>query len=263
MRYNKLGGKMNKQRRLLFARNVFLFIIFVCFGVIIVTEKSAGLLIPKVEDKMQNYIGDNYQDIQNSIKTSAVTYDKTIYKMKVSSSKNKNHYFYIYYSNKKLSDTYKKDYVEGQQLLNSIKNKLEDNIRKEINTSVNVSIIATLDKYTSRVQDRIIKEDNLQSLKFYTIEKELTIDNWNSKTITAEISNLIKKCQDNSITPKSYTIIITNSKDIAESIEISNLTDKFINNKNSEKIINDILNDNNSKLVKDNKIKYKYLNEEE
>ena len=71
---------MNKQRRLLFARNVFLFIIFVCFGVIIVTEKASGLLIPKVEKKMTEYLNTNYSELLSDIKSSEVTYDKTIYK---------------------------------------------------------------------------------------------------------------------------------------------------------------------------------------
>lgn len=263
MRYNKFGDKMQKQRRLLLARNIFLFIIFICFGVIIVTEKASGLLIPRVEEKMKNYLDSNYSDIQNNIKMSDVIYDKTIYKMKITSLTNKKHYFYIYYSNKKISDTYKTDYFEGKQLLNSIKKDLEKQIIKKTNTSVKVSIISTLDKYTSRVQDRIINEDNLLDLKFYTIEKELTIKNWNSKEITKEITELMKKCQSNDINPKYYTIVITNSNDISESIEISKLTEEFIDNKDNEKIINNILEDNNSKLVKDNKIKYKYLNEEE
>ena len=89
---------MNKQRRLLFARNVFLFIIFVCFGVIIVTEKSSGLLIPKVKTKMEDYISANYAEIQDDFKMGTVTYDKTVYKTKVSNIKNKDHFFWIYYS---------------------------------------------------------------------------------------------------------------------------------------------------------------------
>ena len=254
---------MEKQRRLLFARNVFLFIIFVCFGVIIVTEKASGLLIPRVEKKMKEYLNTNYQDILSDIKTSAVVYDKTIYRMKVTSEENKDLFFYIYYSEKKLSDTYQKDYIEGNRLLTRIKKDLENDIRKKINTSVKVDALASLDKYTTRVKDRIIKEDNLLELKFYTVEKEIPISNWNSKVINQSIVDFIKKFKDNNITPKSYKLIITNSKDVTEAIEISNITEDFITNKDNEKIIKDILADNNSKLVKDNNIKYKYLNEEE
>ena len=140
---------------------------------------------------------------------------------------------------------------------------MEQDIRKKTSTSVKVSIISTLDKYTSLVQDKIITEDNLLELKFYNIEKDLTIKDWTSKEILTSISELVTKCQNNNITPKSYTFTITNSKDITQSIQISNITEEFINSKDNEQIINDILEDNNSKLVKNNKIKYKYLNEEE
>lgn len=251
---------MEKQRRLLFARNVFLFVIFVCFGVIIVTEKASGLLIPKVEKKMEDYIKTNFSELQNNINLHDVIYDKTVYRMKITSKDNKNHFFYIYYSEKKLSDTYKEDYVEGKQLFKSITKDLEDEIRNKINTGVEVEVIATLDQFTSRVQDRIIKEENLLELRFYTIKKELTIDSWNEKTITKGITNFIKKCQDNNINPKNYKIIITNNKDVTESIEIDNITEDFIQNKSNERIIKDIINDNSSKLLKDNEIKYKYLN---
>lgn len=251
---------MANQRRLLIARNAFLFIIFVCFGVIIVTEKSSGLLLPKIEKKMQEYLDSNYNDIQEGIKKSKVSYDNPVYKMKITSIDNKNHFFYILYSDRKISDTYKEDYVEGKQLFTKIQKDLENGIRNKISTSVKVEIISTLDKYTSKVQDRIIREDNLLELKFYSIEKELTIKDWNSKEITSSIIDFIKKCSSNKITPKSYKLVVTNSSDITESIEISNITEDFITNENNEKIITDILSDNTSKILRDSKIQYKYLN---
>lgn len=254
---------MQKQRRLLFARNVFLFIIFVCFGVIIVTEKASGLLIPRVKTKMEDYLSSNYAEIQDTLKIDTVTYDKTIYKMKVTNDKNKDHFFYICYSEKKMTDTYKEDYLEGKQLFKKITKNLEKSIRSKTNQSVTVEVISTLDNFTEIVKDRIIKEDNLLELKFYTIKKELPINDWTAKTITTEIIETMNKFIDKNITPKNYTFIITNKEDISESIEISNITEEFIDNKDNRQIIEDIMSDNNSKLVKTNKIKYKFLNEEE
>ena len=45
--------------------------------------------------------------------------------MKVTNKLNKNHYFYITYSNKKITDTYKEDYLEGRTLLTKTSNNLE------------------------------------------------------------------------------------------------------------------------------------------
>ena len=249
---------MDKQKKLVFERSIFVFIICVIFGVIIVTEKMGGLLIPKITKKMNTYIEEKYN--KEEFKYSPVTYKNTTYTMKVSSKDNKNHYFYVKYFGKKLSDTYKKDYKEGKNLLDYLKDKLKKDIMKKTSTSCDIEITSTLDEYTNIVRERIIKEDNLLELKFYKIKKELIIDDWNKENITLEITNLINNYKENNITPKSYNIIITNKKDITKAIEIKNITEEFIDNSSNKEIINDIINDEKSDLLKNNKITYKYLN---
>ena len=249
---------MNKQKKLVLERSIFVLIIFVAFGVIITTEKMGGLLIPKVTKKLTNYIEDKYN--KDEFIYSKVDYKNTTYTMKVMSKENKNHYFYVKYYNKKIKDTYKKDYKEGNNLLKYLNNKLKKDIMKKTTTSCDVIINSKLNEYTDAVRNRIIKEDNLLELKFYTIKKEITVNDWNSKTINTEINNLIDNYKNNGITPKKYIIIITNKKDITESIEINNITEEFINNSSNKEIINDIINDKKSDLLKENKITYKYLN---
>ena len=242
---------MNKQKKLSFERGIFVFIVFVLLGVIVVTEKFGSIMIPKATKKINNYIEENYKDL--NLITNEVTFKNTTYTMKVESKENKNHYFYINYYNRKITDTYKKDYVEGKNLLNHIKKKLKKTITNKTNTNCDIEITSTLNKYTDVVRNRIIKEDNLLELKFYIIKKELVIENWSEEDITNKINNFINKFED--ITPKSYTITITNKDDITESIEIKNITNTL-----SKEIINDIINDNKSDLLKENKITYKYLN---
>lgn len=250
---------MKKQKQLLFARSIFLFIIVVAFGIILFSEKAGGILIPKAKEKINNYIDTKYKNEKDNFKLGKIKYKNTTYTMKISNKENKNHYFYINYYHKKIKDTYKKDYLEGKTLLNSIKKNLKKEIEKETSTSCEIIILNTLDKYTSPVQNRIIKEDNLKELKFYNLKKEVLIKNWNSKEITEKINKTISMYKENNITPKYYIITITNKDDITESIEIK-LTEDFINISSKEKIINDIINDNNSKILKENKITYKYLN---
>lgn len=250
---------MKKQKQLLFARSIFIFIILVAFGVIIVTEKAGGILIPKANEKIKDYINTKYKNEKDNFKLGKTTFKNTTYTMKVTNKENKNHYFYINYSHKKTTDTYKKDYVEGKTLLTYIKKNLKRDIEKETSTSCEIIILNTLDKYTTIVQNKIIKEDNLKELKFYNLKKEIIIKNWNSKEISEKISNTITMYKENNITPKNYIIIITNKDDVTNSIEIT-LNEEFINNSSQEKIISDIINDNNSKLLKENKITYKYLN---
>lgn len=244
---------MNKQKKLVFGRSIFVFIVFVALGIIVFTEKFGSIMIPKVTKKMNTYIEENYKDL--NIKTNKVTFKNTTYTMKVESKENKHHYFYINYFNKKITDTYKKDYVEGKNILNYTKKKLEKKINTKTNTICEVEITSTLNKYTNIVQEKIIKEDNLLELKFFIVKKELIIDDWNDETITNKINKFINKFTTNNITPKSYTITITNKEDVTESIEIKNITKEV-----SKDIISDIIKDKKSDLLKENKITYKYLN---
>lgn len=244
---------MNKQKKLLLGRGIFVFIVFVSLGVIVFTEKFGSIMTPKITEKMNTYIEEKYKDLD--LKTNKVTFKNTTYTMKVESKENKHHYFYINYYNKKLTDTYKKDYVEGKNLLTHVQNKLKKEINNKTNTNCDIEITSTLNKYTKLVQERIIKEDNLLELKFFIIKKELIIDDWNEETITNKINNFIDKFNKNNITPKSYTITITNKEDLTESIEIKNITNEV-----DKDIISDIIKDKKSDLLKENKITYKYLN---
>lgn len=242
---------MNKQKKLLLERGIFILIVFVLLGVIVITEKFGSIMIPQATKKIETYIENKYKKL--NLKENKVIFKNTTYTMKVESKENKNHYFYINYYNRKITDTYKKDYLEGKNLLTHIKKKLKKEINNKTNTNCDIEITSTLDKYTDLVKEKIIKEDNLLELKFFIIKKELIIDKWDEEIITNKINNFLDKFTG--ITPKSYTITITNQEDITESIEIKNITNKV-----SKEIISDIINNKKSDLLKENKITYKYLN---
>ncbi len=198
--------------------------------------------------------------MKSSLTMNKINYKDTKFQAKIVSKENKNHYFYLIYSKHQIKDTYQEDYLQGKKLFQHIQKKLEKEIKEKTNIQCTITILTTLDNYTEAVKDRILKEENLSQLKFYTIETEIKIDNWNSKEITDNIISTIKQFQKNHITPKNFSFIITNKKEITESIKIENLTEDFIMNEQNRQIIIDILNDNNSKLVKQNKITYQYLN---
>lgn len=253
---------MEKQKRLLFARNIFAFIIFVLFGVIIVTESGKGLLVPKVEKEITKYLDTHYKELKKDIIQEKTTYKAGIYKTKIVSKENKHLYFYITKENKKIKDTYQKDYIEGNTLFTYLNKKIENEIKEKTNTNITVTIVSTLDQHIPTIQERIIKEEDLLTLKFYTIKKELLIADWSSKEITNRIIDTIELYNEKEITPKNYTLIITNKKHMKESIEIKNLTTDFLKNTSNKEIINDILNNKETRLLKENDITYKYLEEE-
>ena len=215
-------------------------------------------MLPKAQQEMEQYLKEKYPDLDN-IEIEPITYQSNDYQMKIVSNKNKNLYFYINKKNKKITDTYQKDYLEGNTLFKYLKDKIEKDIKTETNTSVKVSILSTLDQYTTKVHEQILQEDNLLQLKFYIIEKEIIIADWTSSFIEKQIKEELSTYHNKNITPKSYTIIITNQEDITESIEIKNINSDTI----TKEIIQDILDDNYSKRLKDNKIKYNYLYKED
>ena len=247
---------MNEQKKLTIQMAFFFLIVFVTFGAIVVKEKSTTLFMPKIENSITEYIKTNYKELE--LTESTITEKNKKYTMKVTNPNNKNHYFYINYSNKNISDTYKKDYLEGQSILNYLIEKTEKEIYELTNKSYKIKFINTLNAYSERVQEKIINE-HFTNLKIYIVEKEIAT-NWDIKQITDEITTAIKTIEKINYTPKSYTITITNKNDISQSIEINNLTSEITKNNTLKTIISDIINNKESNVIKENNITYKYLN---
>lgn len=219
-------------------------------------EKGAEVFTPKVKEKIEEYLKTNYTDIKDTIKISEINYKNNKYNAKITSN---NKYFYVTYYKGKITDTYKEDYILGKNLLKDKEKELEKLIKEKTNLDSNVKFIKTINEYSDKVQDKIIKE-NILNLKIYYIEKELVINNFTSKEIVSKINKYINTLFSNNITPKYYVIRILDRNNIVNEIEITNINETFINNINNELIIEDILKDNNSQLLKENNISYKYLN---
>ena len=253
LRYNKHGDNMNEAKKLTIQMSIFFLIIFVTLGTIIIKEKSTILFLPKIENSLNTYIKENYNDIE--FEKSKVTYKNNTYSIKLMNKENNNLYFYITYSNKKITDTYQDDYVEGKSLITHLNSKIENIILNKIDKTYKVSINNTYNNFSDKVQEKLIKEENLESLKIYTLETNITTT-WDTTSITNEITTLITNLEENNITPKNYTITITDSSDITQSVKITNLT----KNDNLNLIISDIINNEKTSILDENNITYEYLN---
>ena len=122
-----------------------------------------------------------------------------------------------------------------------------------------VIINNTYDNYSSKEKERLLKEKNIETLPIYTIETEITTI-WNDEIITNEITNIMTSLNNKNITPKNYTITITDKENITKAVKITNLSIKNIENNNLSMIINDIINNKKTNILSENKIAYKYLN---
>lgn len=251
---------MKEQKKLTLGMAIFTFIIFVSFGVIILNEKSAPYFAPKIEKKLLDYLKSEYKEEYDDFNIGTTIYSKTKYNLKVTAKKNKNLYFTIFYDNKKITDTYNEDYKQGKTLLTSITKKIEKELKNKYNQDFNIIMSKSLDEYSKQIQDNLILKNDLKSLKIYTLETTIS-SKWNTNDIGTKIIKLNTNLKDEDLTPKSYNITIINSKDATKSVKISNLTPEVIEDSTLlSSIISDIIKNENSELLKQNNITYKYFN---
>ena len=244
---------MNEAKKLTIQMSIFFTIIFVVLSTIIIKEKSNIIFLPKIETMINNYIEKNYKEL--NLNKSKIINENNKYKIKLMDKANKNLYFYINYSNKTITDTYKKDYIEGQSLIKYLNKKIEKTILEKTNNKSKVTINNTYNNFSNQVKEKLLKEESIESLKIYTLEIEITT-NWETTTILNEITNKINNLEDNGIFPKNFTIIINDINDITKSVKINNLT----KNNDLDLIINDIINNKETSILSENKITYEYLN---
>ena len=248
---------MRQDKKLTIGMAIFTLIVFVSFGVIITIEKASPYLIPKIDKKLTTYIQENYKEEDLILKETE--YKKTKFQKEVISKENKHLSFKVYYQNKKITDTYKKDYLKGNDFLKYISKKIETEIAKKTSKTYKITIPTTLDQFTTTVRKKMLEEKNLSNLKIYNLESEITVKKWTQTEISNKIIELVQTLEENNITPKTYTIIITDKNDITNSVEIKNFTTKIIENNELDLLINGILNNEKSN-IKEKNVTYKYLN---
>lgn len=251
---------MKEQTKLLIQMSILFSVTFLIFGIIIVKEKSNIILNKKIEKIITQYIDQNYSEITTTLKKGKISYKDNTYTMKLTSTKNEHLYFYIKYSNKNITDTYEKDYIKGKSLLSYISKQIEKNIKEITNENVTIKIDKTFDQLTEKVQKEILQENNLQQLRFYNLTKKLSVNDWSTIEISQKISTFITNMESQNIKPRTYSLIITNQNYITKSLEINNLTYELIKNNTYIEIIDDIINNKSSNIIKKHNITYKYLN---
>ena len=65
---------MNEKNKLTLAMGLFYLIVILFLGLIIISEKKEKFLLPKVKEKMLNYINKNYQTEKQNFKYSKISF---------------------------------------------------------------------------------------------------------------------------------------------------------------------------------------------
>ena len=252
---------MKQDKKLILGMALLFFITFVSLGTLVVTEKLAPYYTDKIKIKMEKYLNENYKEERKNLKLGKITYKAQTYTAKVTNIKNKDLYFNITYKNKKITDTYKKDYLEGKTILSKLETTIEKEIKENLNINTTITFPLTLNKYTKNIQQNIIN-NNIEQLNIYNIKFNInsSLQTEEISTLVAQIINQIQNIHTLNINPNYYTIKI-NSKKENKSLTIKNLTEKNLNQENLTQIIYYIMiEDENSignSIIKDNNIKVK------
>lgn len=247
---------MKQQQKLTISMAIFFLIVIVSFGTIVLNEKKGELFLPKIENKLETYFLNNYKDLKETTKTS-IKYINNQYIMTVKSKENENHYFTINYKNKEIKDTYQENYIEGKKYLLYLEDKIKKEIKNTLDKDVSINILTTLDSMTSKIKDKVLKEDNIKNLEIYNLETNISTPSLEINTVTQTIINEINEFTKNNITPKTYTLTITNNN---KSIKISNLNKDLINYNTLNEIIDAIINNKDNSIIQENNIKYEHSN---
>lgn len=224
------------------------------FGLILINDKKKDILLPKIEEKLKNYAEKTYKEDKENFSYNKIKRTGDTYYLKVENKKNKHLYFNVNYENKKITDTYQKDYLEG----NTLNKYMEEELNKTLQTKENpynkykVVYNTKLTDMTSSVKRKLINKN--YNIQVYTIEVETS---YKDLTELKEIlQNLTLYTTTQNLLPKNYNITL-NNKNITKSMNI--IIDNDI-------IINDIdtvvqgVTENNTSLLQKLNIKLKYLN---
>lgn len=251
---------MKEQKKLTIKMAIFTFIIFVSFGIIILNEKSAPYYASRIHKKVLTYLNETYKEEIETFSIDDTKYKNTKYTTKVKSKKNKNLYFIVTYNSKKTTDTYKKDYLEGKTLINTLEKNLEKDLNNKYKKDFKITFYKTLNAHSDQVKEHIITKNTFKDLKVYTLETTIN-SKWNTNAIGKSLIDLNTKLKEENITPKNYQITLTNTNNLTKSVKVNNITSEQIENITLlNDIISAIIKDENSDILKENNITYKYLN---
>lgn len=246
---------MKEQNKLTLQMSLLFFVVFVFFGVVVVTEKLSPLKIPRVTQKLEVYLKDNYEDEADNFEMEKVTYKNLRYETIVKNKENNDLYFKIYYENRKITDTYKKDYVEGKTLIKAKEKEIQLNIKKKTNTIYKVKL-DKLNSYSESKQKELLTSNKPETLSLYNIEANISVEKLKLDSIINVISIFYENSNERNILPKSFSFIIETEK---KKLRIDNLPRDIIESEELKTIINDILNKKESKILEDYNISYEYL----
>ncbi len=246
------------KNKLMLEMSIFAIFLFTACTFLVINEKKNEYLIPKIDQKLKEYVKEQYPNLTKEINIRKTTYHKkkAAYFMRIENKKNKDLYFIVHYKNKKITSSYKTDYLEGKTLLSKLENELEAQLRNKVNNKITLHFTQKLNEYNYSIYDRIISNDHIQELSIYNINAELESNDFQINSLVTSISNFYHFINHEDYHPNYYQLRIIHSKNITKEIKLKFLNEKLIT-QNLEEIIEGIIQKNPTISSKFS-IKYEY-----
>lgn len=246
------------KNRLMLEMSIFAVLLFTACALLVIHEKKNEYLIPKIDQKLKEYVKEKYPNLMKEVNIHKTVYHKkkASYLMRIENKKNKGLYFIVRYKNKKITSSYKIDYLEGKTLLSKLENELEAQLRKKVTNKITLHFTQKLNEYNSSIYDRIISNDHIPELSIYNINAELESNDFQINSLVTSISNFYHFIHHEGYHPNYYQLRIIHSKNITKEIKLKFLSEKLIT-QNLEEIIEGIIQKNPTISSKFS-IKYEY-----
>lgn len=206
---------MNKRKmnNLMIGQALLFGLIIIFFGIIIVREKVPSLKAKNVEEDINLYYEDNYHHLdvtkgdlkynKNNNSYSITYYDKDYKELN----------FTITYSNNKITDNYKENYVKGKDVLKNASKDVLDKY-KDIFSNTNYENIKVefkdLDEY-SKAEVVDILEGNIYNTGYYSVSYYVKVDSLDEVYLNNLINSFNTIAADNGLVTNNYSVTFDNN----------------------------------------------------
>lgn len=198
-----------KQKRLSLGMALLFLFMFVFFGYIMIWENGNPIKESVVKRKIEAYQKELFPLIMEEFKQSPIAFDPKdrSYHITYTMKQNKDFFFLIIYDKQeKLSDTYQTNIIEGKEVLETKRQKLEKKFPND-----KIELDKTLDQLDEKEQIKSGKP-----ARIYTLVKEIELEEMTIENYVLEFQNLQKettKIDKENILNYSITFIDAETKE--------------------------------------------------
>ena len=205
--YNK---KMN---RLMIGQALLFGLVIIFFGIIIVNEKVPSLKSKNVEEDINTYFEENYNDLDVSKGNLEYNKDDNSFSITYYDKDYKELNFTITYLNNKITDNYKENYVKGKDVLKRASEDILDKY-KDIFSNTNYENIKVefkdLDEY-SEAEVIDILEGNIYNTGYYSVSYYVKVDSLDEVYLNNLINSFNTIAADNGLVTNNYSVTFDNN----------------------------------------------------